>query len=134
MDRKEFLKNLGFGAAFMLTASCLGGCSKGSQDLGPVDFTIDLTDPQYAALSQNEGYVVIDRVVVARDINGNYVAATQLCSHEDKYKIIYKNDEWFCTDHDARFTLEGDGINGNGSKGITTYQTVLDGNMLNVFS
>lgn len=132
MNRKEFLGKLGLGAAFVLTASCLGGCSK--SDIGPVDFTIDLTDPTYSNLANNGGYIVKDRVVVARDNAGNLVAATQLCSHEDKYQIILKDNEWFCTDHDARFSLEGAGLNEKGSKGIAVYQTTLSGDTLRVFS
>ena len=132
MNRKEFLGKLGLGAAFVLTASCLGGCSK--SDMGPVDFTINLTDPAYSNLANNGGYIVKDRVVVARDNAGNLVAATQLCSHEDKYQIILKDNEWFCTDHDARFTLEGAGLNEKGSKGISVYQTTLAGDTLRIFS
>lgn len=132
MNRKEFLETLGLGAAFVLTASCLGGCSK--IELGPVDFTIDLTDPDYSDLADNGGYIVKDRVVVARNNAGDLIAATQLCSHEDKYQIILKDDEWFCTDHDARFSLDGAGLNDKGSKGITVYQTTLAGDTLRVFS
>lgn len=132
MTRKEFLETLGLGAAFVLTASCLGGCSK--SDLGSVDFTIDLTDPSYSNLADNGGYIIKDRVVIARDNEGNLVAATQLCSHEDKYQIILKDNEWFCTDHDARFSLEGAGLNEKGSKGISVYQTTLSGDILRVFS
>ena len=67
--------------------------------------------------------------------DGEYVAATQVCSHENKSKIILKDDEWFCTAHDARFDLSGDGLNDLGKNGLTTYNVEeIDTNTLRVFS
>lgn len=137
MQRKEFLKTLGAGAFFALTAGCFGGCRKEDEDFTPsegVDFTIDLSDSTYANLQQNGGYIIQDRVVVAKDNNGNYVAATQRCSHEGSYEIVLRNNEWFCTDHSARFDLSGQGLNAEGSRNLTIYQTELNGQMLRVFS
>ena len=48
MERKEFLRSLGAGAAFALTFPCLHGCSKDEvngnlvEEPTGVDFTIDL--------------------------------------------------------------------------------------------
>lgn len=134
MRRKEFLEKLGLGAAFVLTTSCLGGCGK-EENLSPVDLTLNLTDPEYANLLENGGYVVIEnRVVVARTTSGEYVAATLICSHENKKEIILKDDEWFCTDHDARFDLTGEGLNDKGRKGLTIYTTELNNDILRVLS
>jgi len=133
MNRKEFLEKIGIGAAFVLTASCLGGCSK-NEPLTDVDFTLNLTDSTNSSLLNNGGYLIQDKVVVAKNDNGDFVAATQICSHENKSKIILKNDEWFCTDHDARFDLTGNGLNDKGSKGLLIYNTDLDGDLLRVFS
>lgn len=132
MNRKEFLGKLGLGAAFVLTTACLGSCGS-NVDLTSVDFTLDLTDSANSALANNGGYIIKDKVVVAKNNDGNYVAATQLCSHEDKYEIILKNNEWFCTAHDARFGLDGSGLNSKGDKNLTIYNTSLDGNTLRVF-
>ena len=135
MKRKEFLRKLGLGAAFVLTTSCFGGCSKEAIDTGPVQLELDLADPQYASLLTKGNYIVIDKsVVVARTTDGEYVAATVVCSHEDKKKIILNNDEWFCTDHDARFSLSGEGLNSKGSKGLAIYNTSLNGDILTVYS
>lgn len=136
MNRKEFLETLGLGAAFALTATCLGGCYQDNalSLMGDVDFTLDLSAAANANLQQNGGYIIKDRVVVARNNAGEYVAATQLCSHEDKYKIVFRDNEWFCTDHDARFDQAGNGLNNKGRKGITIYQTALEGTTLRVFS
>lgn len=136
MKRKEFLSTLGLGAAFALTATCLGGCYKdgGITPVADADFTLNLTDSSNQNLLQNGGYIIKDRVVVARNDNGEFVAATQTCSHEPRNKVIFKNDEWFCTEHDARFSQSGAGLNDKGSRGLTIYQTELTGDMLRVFS
>ena len=138
MKRKEFLERIGIGAAFALTATCLGSCSKDNINYlpppGDIDFTIDLTQSAYATLATNGNYVIKDKVVIAKDVDGNFVAATQLCSHEGKYEIILKDNEWFCTDHDARFSLSGNGLNDKGNKNLTIYQTELNGDLLRIFS
>ncbi|MCP9235913.1 Rieske 2Fe-2S domain-containing protein [Lewinella sp. JB7] len=139
MNRKDFLNNLGIGAAFALTVTCLGSCSKEDKAFVPtsptgVDFTLDLDATENAPLATNGGYVVRNAIVVARTLDGNYVAATQQCSHEGNFAIQLRNDEWYCTVHGARFTLAGGGLNQFGSNGLTTYKTAVSGTELRVFS
>ncbi len=136
MTRNEFLSTLGAGALFALSSTCLGGCKK-DETTTPgesIDFTLDLTEPSNAALQNNGGYVIKNKVVVARNTDGEYVAATLICSHEQENEIIMKNNEWFCTAHDARFDLDGSGLNEKGEKGLTIYNTELTGDILQVFS
>lgn len=137
MNRKEFISSLGVGAAFALTATCLGACTKNNGDFLPsglVDFTVDLANPANARLLTNGGYLIKDRVVVARTTAGTYVAATQRCSHEGLYAVVFSEDEWYCPEHGARFSLSGSGLNRDGSRGLTIYQTTLEGDLLRVFS
>lgn len=135
MNRKEFINRLGIGAAFVLTASCMNACSK-ADNIGPIDFTLDLDSSDYSRLKTDGNYVIVNDTVVAKTIDGNYVAATVICSHEQKKDIIYKKstNEYFCTDHDARFDLAGNGLNEKGRKGLTIFNTELNGNTLRVFS
>lgn len=135
MTRKEFLSTLGIGATFALTATCLGGCSKdvlGNNE--PVDFYLDLTDSANIELQKNGSYIITNQVVVARTTTGEYVAATIACSHDGHQKITLRDDEWYCTSHGARFDLQGDGLNKDGRKGLTIYQTRVEGDTLHVFS
>jgi len=140
MNRKDFLSKLSMGAAFALTASCLGACSSTddnvspSQPSGEVDFELDLSDASNSALLVNGGYLIKNQVVVAKDNNGDYVAATQRCSHENLNRIVLKNDEWYCLEHSAKFSLDGKGLNSKGKNGLTVYQTRLNGSILRVFS
>jgi cytochrome b6-f complex iron-sulfur subunit len=133
MERRAFLEQLGLGAAFALTASCLGGCAHTS--VSPIDFTLNLNDAANAKLKTNGGYIVANGVVVARTLTGGYAAATVTCSHEGRQQITYNNQgQWYCTAHGALFSATGAGLNGNGSKGIAVYQTELTDTTLRIFS
>jgi len=135
MNRKEFLSQLGIGAAFIITASCLGGCSKDViAQPANIDFLLDLNTPENKALTKNGGFIIKNRVVVARTNSGNYIAATQVCSHDQEVKVTYRDNEFYCTEHGARFDQAGKGLNNFGNKGIAIYNTSLDGSMLRVFS
>ena len=141
MEPSEFLKKIGAGAAFALTATCLGGCAV--ENIQPdtpgggaaVDFTLDLTEQGNADLLNNGGYVIVnDQVVVGRTTDGRYVAATRTCSHEPRRAVRLRNDQWYCGVHGARFGLNGDGLNSLGGNGLTIYNTELSGDLLRVFA
>jgi cytochrome b6-f complex iron-sulfur subunit len=139
MERRDFLEKLGIGAAFVLTSSCLGSCTKSDYaPTGAVDFTVDLALPANSALAANGGYIIdsANKIVVARDTAGNYVAATQVCSHEGKVQVAYNkaSNNYVCSAHGATFSLTGSGTNSNGSKGLTIYKTTLTGTKLRVYS
>ena len=141
MNRNDFLKKLGAGAAFAHTSTCLGGCAV--EKIGPdapgvalgVDFTLDLSSPNNSVLANTGGYVIVNgSVVVGKANDGTYVAATRRCSHEPRNEVRLRNNQWYCTAHGAQFSLTGRGLNSNGSNGLTVYQTELNGDLLRVFS
>jgi cytochrome b6-f complex iron-sulfur subunit len=139
MERRDFLEKLGIGAAFVLTSSCLGACSKTDYaPSGTVDFTVDLAATTSTALKTNGGYIIdaARKIVVARDTAGNYVAATQVCSHEGRVEVSYNkaSNNYVCSAHGANFDLVGKGTNSNGSKGLTIYKTQVTGTSLRVYS
>jgi len=158
MDRRKFIKRIGGAAVAGVVVGCCGSCTKMDNPIPPVnsinpnepedvDFTIDLTDPLYNSLNTPGNFIVIEgKYVVARAINGEYIAATRLCSHEALYKIQYMKDynSWVCDEHGAAFDLEGNGddaifpnvadpsVNDNG---LTVYNTeLIDSSNLRVFS
>ena len=88
MTRKDFLGKIGIGAAFVLTASCLGSCTKdGGKN---VDFILNLDATENSNLQNTGGYVIKNQVVIVKAADGNYYAATQICSHEDLVEVIFK--------------------------------------------
>lgn len=193
MERKEFMKSIGAGAAFAVTFGCLGGCLREELDpLNPTDqmaevplspdptvetipevtptdttttsttppetiptdttttttpttpspepppanalFTIDLTTSGASKLASNGGYIIKNNIVVAKNLNGEFVAATVVCSHDILKKVIFKNNEYYCTEHGARFNQAGKGLNKDGKRGLRIYETSLTGDMLSVLA
>lgn len=96
--------------------------------------TIDLASSAAATLKTVGGYLAQSGIVVAQVSAGVYAAVTQTCSHEPKKKIIFNKTEFYCTEHGARFDLNGKGKNSFGSKGLTVYKVATDGKTLVVYS
>jgi len=134
MKRKEFISKLGIGAAFVLTSTCMSSCKKDPVEIGPVDLTIDLDSAVAEPLKNNGNYIIVDEVVIARGNNGDYLAATIVCSHAQRKEITFRadNEEWYCTAHGARYDLDGGGLNNKGEDGLTIFKTTLSGNMLTI--
>ncbi len=146
MDRRNFLETIGIGAAFALTATCLQSCkhdpvepTAGSTNGNPNtanSFTVNIEDPANAGLKRTGGYVIVKGIVIAKDLNGNYVAATQVCSHEGRAQVIFSNvlNEFYCSAHGARFTTAGKGVNIEGRAGLKVYKTALEGTLVRIYT
>lgn len=146
MNRLEFLKSLGFKGASLMAVFCAAGalqsCLNESMDPATSNtggsgstssFTLDLSTAAYSALNTVGKYVVANRIVIARISDTAFAAVTQVCSHEGKVKVYYRSGEFYCPEHGARFDTSGKGLNGNGSRGLRTYATELNGSILTVF-
>lgn len=148
MERKHFLRSLGAGAAFALTFPCLNGCSK-SDEPGNiaevptgVDFTIDLNSAEGSKLQNNGSFILKNLVVVAKNLEGNFIAASQVCSHEAYDQVRFTANSggiFFCDVHGSRFGQTGTPLN-NPQGGVNKpaeplkiFQTELNGTLLRVF-
>ena len=145
MERKEFLRSLGAGAAFALIFPCVQGCSKDEvsgivkeQPTG-IDFAVDLSSSEAANLENNGGYILKNDVVVARNLEGELIAATQICSHQGYDQVRFVTDQggiFYCEVHGSRFQQDGNPLNQIGNttaKALKVYRTSLDGDILRVF-
>ncbi|MFK7811127.1 MAG: ubiquinol-cytochrome c reductase iron-sulfur subunit [Maribacter sp.] len=146
MKRKQFLRTLGAGAAFALTFPCAQGCSKEDTPEGNiveeptnVDFTIDLNSSEANKLATNGGYILKDLVVVAKNLEGEYIAASQVCSHEAYDQVRFVNQAggiFYCDVHGSQFEQNGtpkNQVDGNPAKVLKVYNIELTGDMLRVF-
>lgn len=131
ISRNEFLKKLGFTGASLFALYTLESCVNETGVTPSGSATLDLSLPINAALKNNGGYVITNNIVVAK-FNGEYIAATLTCSHEGRTQISFKNNEWYCSAHGARFDTAGKGLNSEGKKGLGIYKTSLSGNILTV--
>ncbi|WP_298472837.1 Rieske 2Fe-2S domain-containing protein [uncultured Maribacter sp.] len=144
MERKEFLKSIGAGAAFAVLFPCLGGCSKDEEngEILPlptgIDFTIDLSSSEGSKLANSGDFILKDLVVVAKNANGDFVAASQICSHQgyDQVRFQANQDLFYCDVHGSKFSQDGTPLNqvdSNPAKALKIYNTELTGTTLRVF-
>ena len=89
-------------------------------------FTLNLEDTANANLKTNGGYVIKNDVVIAKTMTGTFVTVTLICSHQQLKQVTFtKNNEFYCTAHEARYDTMGKCLNQNGSNGLKTYPTKL---------
>ena len=137
MERKEFLAQVGIGAAALLLPSCLvtlGSCT--SNNVTPVSSTIDFTiDISTGALAVNGGSLVNNGVIVARTITGDFLAVSAACPHAGT-TILFQNSStnFRCPNHGSIFTATGQVTNGPADRALIKYKTALTGASLRVFS
>lgn len=140
LNRNAFLKSLGFKGASLLALYCTGtslsSCSKEEEENNAapvnVNLTIDLTNPANAALLNTGGYVKVSNVVVANVGNGNYVAASITCPHENNNNISFQTGGFYCSVHGATFNTTGTPTNGITSRTLKIYTVTKDGNTLTI--
>ncbi len=145
MERNKFFSTLGISAGMIFLAPALTSCSKSMTDAttgtptgsgGAVDFTLDLTNPTYAALNNNGGSIVKDNVIIAKTASGVYVALTSICSHQQYNPISFEsaNNRFHCPNHGSNFATDGSVINGPATSSLKKYNTTLTGTNLRVYA
>ncbi len=143
MERKKFLKTLGAGAAFAVAFPCLHGCSSDSDeelDTFPVptgvDFTVDLTSSEAAPLANNGGFILKNFVVIARNLEGELVAASQVCSHQQTEEVRFITEDggiFRCSTHGSRFSQTGTPLNTITNNPLKIFNVELTGDTLRIF-
>jgi Rieske Fe-S protein len=146
MERKQFLKSLGAGAAFAIAFPCVHACSKDEGEEGGntavptgVDFTVDLNAAEGKKLAENGGFIFKNLVVVAKNLDGNFVAASQVCSHQGYEEVRFANQDggiFYCDVHGSRFEQNGSPLNqvdSQPAKSLKIFKTELSGSVLRVF-
>ncbi len=138
MDRKEFLSNLGVGAAAIICSSCLGGCQPLDTVVGAptnIDITLDLTASVNSGLIQSGGTLYRDGIVIARTAAGTYIAVSSACTHAGT-TVQYEagGNRFHCPAHGSNFASDGSVINGPANSPLGKYNTTLTGSSLRVFS
>ncbi len=140
MDRKDFLSQVGVGAAAFLAPICLGGiagCGKSSKESTPsapsnVDFTLDVSS---GALASNGGYLVSQGILVARTNSGTFLAVSAACTHEGT-SVTYNaaNNNFVCPNHGAKFSSSGMVTLGPATTNLKSYNTSLTNSTLRIYS
>lgn len=136
MDRKQFLSEMGLGAAGLFVISCLGSCSKsGSTPVASSDFTIDLNAASSLALKSLGGYIYTNGIIVAQTLAGKYIAVSQACTHEG-VTVTYDStgDRFYCPAHGSVFNDSGIVVSGPANSNLREFNTMLSGSSLRVYA
>lgn len=104
-----------------------------------VDFTVDLEAAEGSKLAENGGFILKNLVVVVRNLEGEFVAASQVCSHESYDQVRFVSNSggiFYCDVHGSRFAQDGTPLNqvdSKAAKPLKIFNTELNGNLLRVF-
>jgi cytochrome b6-f complex iron-sulfur subunit len=131
ITRKEFIEQVGLGAAVLFLATCAGSCKKTSTGPASVNFTLDVSS---GALATNGGYLIQSGVIVARTSMGSFVAVSATCTHAGGTLGFSGSNTFVCPLHGATFNTGGAVISGPTSTALQKYNTALSGNSLHVYS
>lgn len=149
MDRQEFLHLFGAGATLLL-GGCLGGCAtarlptatttpaapRAATDDPALDLRLDLTDPAHADLHDpRRGYVYVagGRVIVAKTLDGSYLAVTASCPHAG-HQLRYerRENQFECPAHGSQFKASGALLTGPSPRSLRAYHAARAGNELHI--
>lgn len=134
MDRKEFLSQMGLGAAGLFFVSCLQACSKSSASpSGPVNFNLDISSAANASLQSPGGFVYANGVIVAKTLAGTYIAVSQACTHQGvTVQFDGTSDRFYCQAHGSQFNADGSVYNGPAGAPLKQYNVAVNGNILTI--
>ena len=136
MDRKEFLSQLGLGAAGLVLFGCMGGCKKDSVPVSPsnVNLTLDLTSSAYATLLTPGKFAYTNNgIIVAQTLTGTYIAVSQYCTHQG-VTVNYNStaNDFYCTAHGSVFSATGSVVAGPAGSALKQYTVTKTGNTLTI--
>jgi cytochrome b6-f complex iron-sulfur subunit len=134
MERKEFLSQIGIGAAAIFIPACIGGLSscKKTETTTKVDFTVETST---GSLATNGGSLISNGVIVARTLTGTFLAVAAACTHQGT-NVNYNssNNNFVCPNHGAKYDSSGNVTLGPATTNLTKYNTTLTGTSLRVYS
>ncbi len=132
MQRKDFMKFLGAAVATGSIASFMDACKKDNTTTVKVDFTLDLTAAANSALNTSGGSVISNNVIVINN-NGNFIALTDICTHQN-CALSYSSsaNRLNCPCHGSAFRTDGTVINGPASSSLKVYTVAKSGNTLHI--
>ncbi|HXD94837.1 MAG TPA: Rieske (2Fe-2S) protein [Bacteroidia bacterium] len=128
ITRKEFIEQVGVGAAVLFVAACAGSCKKTTT--ASINFTVNVAS---GALATKGGYLIQDGVIVAHTSTGSFVAVSATCTHQGG-TLGFSSDTFACPVHGATFNTAGAVLTGPASTNLQKYNTSLSGSSLRVYS
>jgi thiosulfate dehydrogenase [quinone] large subunit len=132
MTRKEFIQKTG---AFSALAA-LGAFSHCASDSGVEDLNrtieIDLTDPTFAVLTDNNGWLLHpSENILLINIQGEIRAFSSVCPHDSCARNwTYQPGVFTCTCHSSKFDTQGAYLSGPANANLTEFPANREGDTL----
>lgn len=133
MNRKKIIRLIGASVIAMI-ALFQPGCTK-VDSIPRVDFTIDISDPQYYPLLNTGGYIFINGLIVFKGLDGYYYALSHYCSYDGcnvEYQVSY--DRLYCPCDGSLFDIDGSVMMGPATVPLYQYATSMVGTLLHVYT
>lgn len=137
INRRDFLQKTALVVGGTIGASwLLDACGKSNpspSSSGPsVNFTIDISTPQYKTLQTKGNYVYVNSTIIAHDSSGNYVALYDVCPHAGCTIAFDGTNQFPCPCHGSIFDENGNVVQGPAASGVKKYTCTLSGTKLTV--
>lgn len=99
-----------------------------------IDFSIDLNQSQFSSLLNNGGVVRYQQLIIAKTLQGDYIAASEFCTHNGvSLEYSELDNKYWCPAHGSQFSIDGTLLNGPAQLPLKTYKTQLKGQLLRVY-
>jgi cytochrome b6-f complex iron-sulfur subunit len=134
IERKEFMKQVGIGFGAILLTNCLTSCGETEiPDPMPgtsgdkIDFTLNLNVMANNSLNTKGGFVVSQKVIIARTLSDIFIAVASSCTHQGT-TIDYRpnTNDFICPNHGSVFTSAGGVQVGPATSALVKYKTAFD--------
>ncbi|MGK0138774.1 MAG: cytochrome b6-f complex iron-sulfur subunit [Algoriphagus sp.] len=138
IERKDFMKQVGLGFGAVLLMNCLQACGEAEiPDPMPgtggdkLDFTLNLTTGANMALQTNGGFIVSNKVIIARTLTGTFIAVDAACTHQQTtVSYIANSNDFLCPNHGSKFGADGKATKGPATVALKKYNTSFDATAL----
>ncbi|HYX06446.1 MAG TPA: ubiquinol-cytochrome c reductase iron-sulfur subunit [Bacteroidales bacterium] len=138
MERRKFFTVAGLGAAAAVVGSAATSCSKNSVSTNEapsnVDFTLDMSNNTYSGLKTKGAYTYKDNIIIAHTSADEYVALSDICTHQGCTVGFNGVSQFPCPCHGALYDVNGSVLRGPATRPLKKYTTSLNGNSLRVQS
>lgn len=139
MVRRNFLSYITVGAAALIAGGTLPGCTYLHSDtpsalpLPAGGLKLDLTSPGYTGLKNIGGVVTVNNnIIVAHLSSGDYVALSNICTHQQCTVGFDGMSLFVCPCHGSVYDQKGTVVTGPAPFPLKKYTTSLSGDILTI--
>ena len=94
---------------------------------GTIDFTLDITDKNFAELATNGKALISGDVIVARTKTGDFLALAKACTHQGTtIDFVPDKTSFNCSNHGSNFDSSGNVTNGPATAALKSYRATFD--------